>query len=52
MKETLNEARARVTNTRGKKIKRKIREKQLNEARRLAALQKKENKKVLVLKLL
>ena len=43
MKETLNEARARVANTRGKKAKRKIREKQLEEARRLAALQKKEN---------
>ena len=41
MKETLNEARARVANTRGKKAKRKIREKQLEEARRLAALQKK-----------
>ena len=40
-KETLNEARARVANTRGKKAKRKIREKQLEEARRLAALQKK-----------
>ena len=43
MKETLNEARARVANTRGKKAKRKIREKQLEEARRLATLQKKEN---------
>ena len=43
MKETLNEARARVANTRGKKAKRKIREKQLEEARRSAALHKKEN---------
>ena len=41
MKETLNEARARVANTRGKKAKRKIREKQLEEARKLATLQKK-----------
>jgi pre-mRNA-splicing factor CDC5/CEF1 len=40
-KETLNEARARLANTRGKKAKRKAREKQLEEARRLAALQKK-----------
>ena len=43
MKETLNKARARVANIRGKKAKRKIREKQLEEARRLATLQKKEN---------
>ena len=41
VKETLNEARASVANTRGKKAKRKIREKQLEEARRLANLQKK-----------
>lgn len=41
MKETLNEARARVANTRGKKAKRKIREKQLEEAKRLATLQRK-----------
>jgi pre-mRNA-splicing factor CDC5/CEF1 len=40
-KETINEARARLANTRGKKAKRKAREKQLEEARRLAALQKK-----------
>jgi pre-mRNA-splicing factor CDC5/CEF1 len=40
-KETLNEARARLANTHGKKAKRKAREKQLEEARRLAALQKK-----------
>ena len=38
MKETLNEARARVANTREKKAKRKIREKQLEEARKLATL--------------
>lgn len=37
----LNEARARLANTRGKKAKRKAREKQLEEARRLSALQKK-----------
>ncbi len=40
-KETINEARARLANTKGKKAKRKAREKQLEEARRLAALQKK-----------
>ncbi|KAL8443543.1 hypothetical protein Emed_006757 [Eimeria media] len=40
-KEMLEEARARLANTRGKKAKRKAREKQLEEARRLAALQKK-----------
>eukprot|EP00756_Hemistasia_phaeocysticola_P049662 Hpha_TRINITY_DN2419_c0_g1::TRINITY_DN2419_c0_g1_i1::g.24607::m.24607/K12860/CDC5L, CDC5, CEF1; pre-mRNA-splicing factor CDC5/CEF1 len=39
-KEMLNEARARLANTRGKKAKRKMREKQLDEARRLSALQK------------
>eukprot|EP01062_Namystynia_karyoxenos_P058316 TRINITY_DN49880_c0_g1_i1.p1 TRINITY_DN49880_c0_g1~~TRINITY_DN49880_c0_g1_i1.p1 ORF type:complete len:815 (+),score=317.83 TRINITY_DN49880_c0_g1_i1:97-2445(+) len=39
-KEMLNEARARLANTKGKKAKRKAREKQLDEARRLAALQK------------
>lgn len=39
-KEMLSEARARLANTRGKKAKRKAREKQLDEARRLAALQK------------
>lgn len=37
----LSEARARLANTQGKKAKRKAREKQLEEARRLAALQKK-----------
>jgi len=36
----LSEARARLANTKGKKAKRKAREKQLEEARRLAALQK------------
>ncbi|GAQ83036.1 cell division control protein [Klebsormidium nitens] len=40
-KEMLSEARARLANTRGKKAKRKAREKQLEEARRLASLQKK-----------
>jgi len=39
-KEMLQEARARLANTKGKKAKRKAREKQLEEARRLAALQK------------
>lgn len=39
-KEMLSEARARLANTKGKKAKRKAREKQLQEARRLAALQK------------
>lgn len=36
----LSEARARLANTQGKKAKRKAREKQLDEARRLASLQK------------
>jgi len=40
-KEMLAEARARLANTKGKKAKRKAREKQLEEARRLAELQKK-----------
>lgn len=40
-KEMLSEARARLANTKGKKEKRKAREKQLEEARRIAALQKK-----------
>jgi pre-mRNA-splicing factor CDC5/CEF1 len=40
-KEMLSEARARLANVKGKKAKRKIREKQLEEARRVAALQKK-----------
>lgn len=39
-KEMLAEARARLANTQGKKAKRKAREKQMEEARRLAALQK------------
>eukprot|EP00123_Amoebidium_parasiticum_P018459 comp24213_c0_seq2/m.44515 comp24213_c0_seq2/g.44515 ORF comp24213_c0_seq2/g.44515 comp24213_c0_seq2/m.44515 type:complete len:538 (-) comp24213_c0_seq2:14-1627(-) len=39
-KEMLSEARARLANTVGKKAKRKAREKQLEEARRLASLQK------------
>ena len=38
--EMLSEARARLANTQGKKAKRKARDKQLEEARRLAALQK------------
>jgi pre-mRNA-splicing factor CDC5/CEF1 len=41
VKEMLQEARARLSNTRGKKAKRKAREKILDEARRLANLQKK-----------
>ncbi|GJD07021.1 Cell division cycle 5-like protein [Galdieria sulphuraria] len=40
-KEMLSEARARLANTKGKKAKRKAREKQLEEAKRLAILQKK-----------
>merc|ERR1712054_718672 len=40
-KEMLSEARARLANTKGKKAKRKAREKQLEEARRLSTLQKK-----------
>ena len=39
-KEMLAEARARLANTQGKKAKRKAREKQMQEARRLASLQK------------
>jgi len=38
--EMLQEARARLANTQGKKAKRKGREKMLNEAKRLADLQK------------
>jgi hypothetical protein len=45
-KEMLSEARARMANTRGKKAKRKAREKQLEEARRLASMQKKRELKV------
>ena len=37
----LSEARARLANTQGKKAKRKARERQLQEAQRLAILQKK-----------
>mmetsp|Transcript_3520 Transcript_3520/g.7333 ORF Transcript_3520/g.7333 Transcript_3520/m.7333 type:complete len:711 (-) Transcript_3520:8313-10445(-) len=40
-KEMLQEARARLSNTKGKKAKRKAREKQIEEARRLATLQRK-----------
>ena len=40
-KEMLQEARARLSNTRGKKAKRKMREKQLEEGRRLATVQRK-----------
>jgi len=40
-KEMLSEARARLANTQGKKAKRKARERQLEDARRLAMLQKK-----------
>jgi hypothetical protein len=36
----LSEARARLANTQGKKAKRKAREKQLDEARRMSSLQK------------
>lgn len=39
-KEMLAEARARLANTQGKKAKRKARERQMDEARRLASLQK------------
>ena len=39
-KEMLAEARARLANTQGKKAKRKAREKQIEEARRLASMQK------------
>ncbi|KAK1057290.1 Pre-mRNA-splicing factor cef1 [Friedmanniomyces endolithicus] len=39
-KEMLSEARARLANTQGKKAKRKARERQLEESRRLAVLQK------------
>ncbi len=51
-KEMLQEARARLANTRGKKAKRKAREKQLEEAQRLATLQKRRELKAagLVLK--
>ncbi len=39
-KEMLQECRARLANTKGKKAKRKAREKQLEEARRMAQMQK------------
>ena len=44
-KEMLSEARARLANTKGKKAKRKARERMLEEARRLAALQKRREMK-------
>ncbi|KAJ1025187.1 hypothetical protein NDA16_002692 [Ustilago loliicola] len=45
-KEMLSEARARLANTQGKKAKRKARERALEEARRLAMLQKRRELKV------
>ena len=45
----LSEARARLANTQGKKAKRKARERQLEEARRLAVLQKKRELKAAVI---
>ena len=45
-KEMLQECRARLANTKGKKAKRKAREKQLEEARRLAQLQKRRELKI------
>ena len=45
-KEMLSEARARLANTEGKKAKRKARERALEEARRLATLQKRREMKV------
>jgi hypothetical protein len=48
--EMLSEARARLANTQGKKAKRKAREKQLEEARRLAALQVKFSQKSFTMK--
>ncbi|KAI9667632.1 MAG: Pre-mRNA-splicing factor cef1 [Bathelium mastoideum] len=44
-KEMLSEARARLANTQGKKAKRKARERQLDESRRLAQLQKRREMK-------
>ena len=41
LKDMLNEARARIANRRGKKANRKLREKQMEQAKRLANLQKK-----------
>ena len=45
-KEMLAEARARLANTQGKKAKRKARERQLDEARRLAAIQKRREERM------
>jgi pre-mRNA-splicing factor CDC5/CEF1 len=45
-KEMLSEARARLANTLGKKAKRKARERQLDEARRLASIQKRREQKM------
>jgi pre-mRNA-splicing factor CDC5/CEF1 len=45
-KEMLSEARARLANTQGKKAKRKARERQLEESRRVAALQKRRELKM------
>lgn len=50
-KEMLSEARARLVNTQGKKAKRKAREKQLEEARRLTSIQKKRELKAAGLEL-
>lgn len=47
----LSEARARLANTQGKKAKRKARERQLEEARRLASLQKRRELKAAGIKL-
>src|ERR1700755_1456719 len=45
-KEMLSEARARLANTQGKKAKRKARERQLEESRRVASLQKRRELKM------
>jgi pre-mRNA-splicing factor CDC5/CEF1 len=45
-KEMLSEARARLANTQGKKAKRKARERQLEESRRIASLQKRRELKM------
>ena len=50
-KEMLSEARARLANTQGKKAKRKARERQLDEAKRLAGLQKRREMKAAGLEL-
>nr|POE75823.1 cell division cycle 5-like protein [Quercus suber] len=44
-KEMLSEARARLANTKGKKAKKKAKQKQLEEARRIASLQKRRDLK-------